>query len=355
MDSFLHRTIAGNFENIISTYENEAIILYSNSAIQNAKFTLDDNFISFCVCKSGANSSSISSIEAKINKNLKYVVTIGGGSVMDLGKHIASSHGLFHVCIPSALTTNAYSTNKVAIKNDIHKHTLDSKLPDQIIFDSTLIATAGKLNLYGLVDILSIHTALHDWELASIQKNELIDINIYERSKSLLEEAIKLEKIDVLDENDQELLMTLFKLIGESGQITNAYGNGRPESGSEHILARTIEEIGGYVHGESVAISIILMSIIQDNLDTRVLRLLKNTGALNKINEMSFRSVIVESLVKTKPRLDRYSVFNEIKKFDRLGSELTYNKALEKIIQCDNDYLVLKDDCLDPVISIQSA
>lgn len=238
------------------------------------------------------------------------VVSIGGGSPTDTAKYMSYLTGAECICIPSVLSTNAYSTNKVALLKGSLKVTLDAKLPDKILLDTNLIAKAGNLNLTGLADVLSIHTALYDWRLSCSVNKEKIDYEIYARASSLLRSAIKyiLNTDSSFSPDD---INNIYELIEESGRLTNEYGSGRPESGSEHIFAKALEAELDVPHGVSVGLGILIMSQLQNSYSADIARCISKLGLISRLEQYSInRELIKRILLQLKPRADRFTILN---------------------------------------------
>ena len=77
-------------------------------------------------------------------------------------------------------------------KNNL-KITLLAKAPEEIIFDPFIInKTKHDLHLMGLCDLLSIHTALFDWNLSAQNNNENKNSLIYDIAQTLLNNTFEL-------------------------------------------------------------------------------------------------------------------------------------------------------------------
>lgn len=249
---------------------------------------------------------------AQSRQTYKTIVSLGGGTATDVAKFIAYQSKAKFVCIPSMLSTNAYGTNKVALVVEGEKVTLDAKLADRILLDTSLLQTSPQQNLYGLADVLSIHTALQDWRVAEKKGLENVDENIFEQSTKLLSEAINFILNTDINHIAYEI-PALYRLIGESAYITNVYGTGRPESGSEHIFAKALEKQVDIPHGVSVSFGILLMSILQDSFSKELCDSIHKIGTLKFAKEMGIsRSLIKSVLLNIVARDDRYSVLNEV-------------------------------------------
>lgn len=295
----------------LNSLNQESLVIYSPTSLRHIK--LNNPKVHMIDSRIFGRSVIFIKALAQSKRTYKNIVSLGGGTATDVAKYIAYQSNATFTCIPSMLSTNSYSTNKVALVVDEEKITLDAKLADKIILDASLLYTSPQQNLYGLADVLSIHTALKDWQLAQAANIEIIDEEIFKQSEILLKKVQDFVASTDVNHISYEI-PALFAYIGESGHITNAHGSGRPESGSEHIFAKALEKRIDIPHGVSVSFGIILMSILQDNYSENIARTIKKTGALKFIEEFNItRQIIEESLLSLKPRADRYSIIDNIK------------------------------------------
>lgn len=273
----------------------------------------------------------------KCNNTISTVVSYGGGSTIDIGKYIANKLDVKFVCIPTMLSTNSYATNKVALIKENKKITIEAKIPEAIIIDDELLNLSKEENIYGLADVFSIYTALYDWKLAQKDIDEKIDDNIYNMSEKLLKDVLKFvnnnEFEDIVKNN-----IKLFEFIGIAGYITNLYGTGRPESGSEHIMAKEIEKRINIPHGMSVSIGILAMGLMQNRDISEIVKVIKKLNIFEKNNKYGLNKDIIEkSFMNLKPREDRYSIIdryeNKIEEKQKILKEL-YNIINGEIEVC---------------------
>lgn len=190
MDDFKKITKYEKVGDFISNLTNETLLIYSPTSLKkvNGGNEFNANLISTTEL-----SKNISIIGEKIKgfpNNLKLIVALGGGSAIDIGKYISYVMNKKLIAIPSMLSTNVYSTNKVALIVNGNKTTLSAKMPDEIIIDCDFLRKSSKYNLYGLVDIFSIYTALYDWKIADNNNIEKIDKEIFNQATELLKETL---------------------------------------------------------------------------------------------------------------------------------------------------------------------
>ena len=266
-------------------------------------------------------------------KEFEMVISIGGGTAIDIGKYISFLTSKKMICIPTMLSTNSYSTDKVSLINNKNKKiTLNAKIPDLILIDDKIMRNVKSYNLYGIADILSIYTDLNDWNFAIKYNNE--DKNeIYNMSKRLLNKTIKY----ILNNNYEDIINNpekIFYLVGEAGHITNIYGSGKPESGSEHIFAKELESLIEIPHGIAVSYGIVLMSIAQDKFDNNIYNCLKKLKLFEEGKKFRLNYNLIEQAFENiTPRLDRYTIVNTLYNNETKKEEvLNKFKELEVIL-----------------------
>lgn len=322
MDDFKKITKYEKVGNFISNLTNETLLIYSPTSLKKANVDSKANINLISTTELTKNVNVLDERIKKFPNDINLVVALGGGTAIDIGKYISHVMNKKLIAIPSMLSTNVYSTNKVALIVNENKMTLSAKMPDEIIIDCEFLAKSSKYNLYGLVDIFSIYTALYDWKIADNDNKEKIDSKIFNQANELLEETLLFVK-DKLPTEIEKNIEQIYKIVGNAGLITNIYGTGRPESGSEHILAKEIEQHIKIHHGISVSISIIIMSIIQNQLSEEIYDTLLKIGVLNNLEEIGItRDFLFKILKVLKARPDRYSIVDIYSRDDKFVNEI---------------------------------
>ena len=245
------------------------------------------------------------------NKSFKKVVSLGNGKTTDVAKYISSILKIELISIPAAFTTNVFFTNKACLLDSGDKKTFSAKIPDRLIIDFKILEKVPfKYHMYGLCDVLSIHTAIFDWKLSTRRQSEKIDPFLVDFAEFILKQLIKNKK-NILKKNRQSLKL-ITELIMLSGYVTNIAGSGRPESGSEHIIASFFEKKIDTFHAVGVTAGILLSMKLQKNEKKVIISMLKDLGLLEAL--LSDGRVIddLNNLpAKIKPRNDRYTILNE--------------------------------------------
>ena len=264
------------------------------------------------------DSTTVGIIKNKIdlflkNKHFKKVVSLGNGKTTDVAKYIAANLRVELISIPTAFTTNVFFTNKACLFDSGNEKTFSAKIPDKVLIDFDVLKRVPfKYHLYGLCDVLSIHTALFDWKLSEHSRSEYVDPFLFSFSKFILEQLI-LNKENIL-KKDTASLGLIIKLIMLSGYITNIAGSGRPESGSEHIIASFLDKNVDTFHAVGVTAGILIAMKLQKNQNKVILSMLNDFGLVDALlNDSEIISDIYDLPEKIKPREDRYTILNEKK------------------------------------------
>lgn len=315
-----------NIIDYLNTRNIKTLLIYSPTSLQKLKINNDQLQL-----KNWHDiSKDIDNIDKYIDKlkGIEELITLGGGSTIDIGKYISHKTGVKYVCIPSMLSTNSYATNKVALIDKGKKITLDAKMPDKIMIDNEILKLSPQENLYGLADVLSIYTALYDWKIANEDINEEIDEEIYNKANNLFGEVLEFINHNTL-KHIIENNMKLFEFIGIAGYITNLYGTGRPESGSEHIMAKEIERRIDVPHGMSVSVGILIMALLQGQRIDEVSNAIKKMKILENDDKFGLsKEVIEKSFLELEPRMSRYTIVDRY-----INKKQTKEKILDEFFK----------------------
>ena len=96
------------------------------------------------------------------------IVGIGGGMAIDVAKYISWKLKKRLVSIPTILSVDAFTTPSAGVRNNHDVQYLGNATPNPLIIDYNILRTAPKeLNIAGIGDLFSIHTASFDWTYAN--------------------------------------------------------------------------------------------------------------------------------------------------------------------------------------------
>jgi len=234
------------------------------------------------------------------------VVAVGGGQAMDMGKYIAWKRGCRLVNVPTIVSTNAYVTQTVGVRNAGKVEYIGEVTPEMVIIDYDLIRTApAELNIAGCGDILSIHTASFDWLLAHKAGKDVHAFvpEAVERAQGLVQRLYN--AADDIRMQTDEGIRTIVECYLEINDICIPLGHYRAEEGPEHFFAYNIEYLTGrtFVHGWLVGLGIQLMSQLQENDSVGIVSMMDRLGLPHspRANQLS-RSDIKHALETLRDR-----------------------------------------------------
>lgn len=248
------------------------------------------------------------------------VVGVGGGQAIDAAKYVAWKRGIRLVSIPTILSVDAFVTPAAGIRRNHEVVYVGSTKPDPLIIDFNLLRTAPpELNIAGIGDLLSIHTASFDWEHAhSKGKSEYPfsseDINSARQIIADLQ-AILSE----IKNNTDRGLTAIVEGYMKMNTICLPAGHYRVEEGSEHFLFYELEERlqRPFVHGYIVGLGIYLMSQLQNNQFEFIRGIMDEVGLKYHPADLEIKKEdLVASLLNLKSYVGRrsnlwYSIIND--------------------------------------------
>lgn len=245
------------------------------------------------------------------------VLGVGGGVCMDAAKYLAWKRGLPFTLAPSVISVDACLTESIAIRRDGKVCYVGEVYPEQVLVDYSLIQSAPQnVNRAGAGDILSIHTALWDWRMAAQEKGESYDEAIAQESAHLLERLG--QAATEIAEVTEEGLKTLVELYVGEVELCRKVKKSRPEEGSEHFWAYNVEyeTRRSYVHGELVALGVLLMSELQENRQVEIMDLIRRLKVKWRPADVGLsEEEIIHSLMTAREYVEReglaYSVINQ--------------------------------------------
>ncbi|REK18156.1 MAG: iron-containing alcohol dehydrogenase [Planctomycetota bacterium] len=248
------------------------------------------------------------------------IVGIGGGQAIDLAKYFAWRKGRRLVSIPTILSVDAFVTPAAGVRRNHQVEYVGEASPDPLVIDYDLLRTApADLNIAGVGDLLSIHTASYDWCLA-----ENAGRSEYPFSQQAVDGARKIladvmaqaaEVRSCSDAGLQAIVDGYMRL----NTICLPRKHYRVEEGSEHYLFYELEERLGrpFIHGYIVGLGIYLMSRLQENAPDEITAFMDEVGLRYQPVDMQIRrDDLVSSLknlrsfVELRPHL-WHTVINE--------------------------------------------
>lgn len=220
------------------------------------------------------------------------ILAIGGGQAIDLGKYLAWKRGLRLVTAPTILSVDAFVTPAAGIRRGHRVEYVGQTSPDPLVIDYDLIRTAPpELNIAGVGDLLSVHTACFDWELAErAGKSEypFRDEDVAQARVILTDTMAKAAAIRACSDDGLRAIVEGYMRVNT---ICLPAGHYRVEEGSEHYLFYELEERlqRPFIHGWIVGLGVHLLSRLQDNRHAEVVAFMNEVGLRFQPTDMEIR------------------------------------------------------------------
>lgn len=202
---------------------------------------------------------------------------IGGGRALDAAKYFAWKRVCRLVSVPTILSADAYATPAAAVRIDHELNYMGHSSPDPLIIDFNLLRMAPpSLNIAGISNLLSIHTATFDWELA--HKQGRFEYPFFrhdlQAAKSILQRVI--ERLSDIRQANDAGLAALVEGCLETSALCLPAGHYRAVEGSEHYMAYELEERlrRPLFHGSVIGLGVYLMSRLQNNNADEITRIM---------------------------------------------------------------------------------
>lgn len=193
---------------------------------------------------------------------------VGGGLAVDAAKYVAAKTGHPLVCVPTAISVDAFLTWASGYREDGCVRYVETTPPGEVLVDFDLIA-AGPLGIRsaGVTDVLSIATGRHDWKFASAAGRNAESMP-YDGAIDAMAASIQdacLGCAASAGRGEASGLRRLVECLAMEVQLCNLIGHARPEEGSEHYFAYAAESLlgKGLPHGDLVGPGIVIMAHFQ--------------------------------------------------------------------------------------------
>ena len=232
------------------------------------------------------------------------IVGIGGGMAIDVAKYISWKLNKKLVSIPTILSVDAFTTPAAGVRVNHDVEYLGIASPNPLIIDYDLLRSAPKeLNIAGVGDLFSIHTASFDLQYANSRgKSEYpFSQNAVDNGKKILEFIY--DNIGNIKENNDNGLRSIVEAYISLNTICLPIDHFRIEEGSEHYLFYELEERlkRSFIHGNIIGLGIYLLSRLQKNDPLFITEMMDNSGLIYHPNSMNIkREDLRESLLTLK-------------------------------------------------------
>jgi glycerol-1-phosphate dehydrogenase [NAD(P)+] len=180
----------------------------------------------------------------KSNLEDPVIYAVGGGLPVDAAKYLSHHTSLPLYSLPTALSVDAFFTWASAVRHDGCVTYLETRPPDKVVIDFDVLSTAPEtIRAAGICDVLSIATALWDWEYAEEMGENTEGLELIpwaaDAAQAVLQGA--LECAEAAGAGDAGGLKQLLDCLALEAQLCNLIGHSRPQEGSEHYFAYAVE------------------------------------------------------------------------------------------------------------------
>lgn len=274
---------------------------------------------------------------------IKYIVSLGGGRVMDIQKFIGYKSKKNMIAFPTSLASHVYASPKIhalpVIKEFGYDLTIDGDPPHISFLDMKLLNQLynenPRLIFAGLGDISAFITAKYDWILS--KSKDLSERNYF--VESLIDDVIIWLK-NFSSDTPFELWAKDYHIIQSLLCNITDWEGSAPASGSEHLFALSVEEYTADslpLHGELVALGVIIMSAVQKNEFLNVAKIIERLGLPKKLSDIGIDvNIIIKSFNQSLSKgikKNRYTVLNELDEPEEKIKQIIHQLFKYDIIQ----------------------
>jgi glycerol-1-phosphate dehydrogenase [NAD(P)+] len=194
------------------------------------------------------------------------LITVGSGTLTDLGKQVAARTGRPLVAFATAPSMNGYVTATASITCAGQKRTLPAVAPRAVFCDLAVLAAApARLIRAGIGDALCRTTAQVDWLLAHLLLGQPYSATPFALQAAAEGQILRQAAAAAGGEPAAVRALTELLILGGFGMLIA--GSSASASQGEHLISHYIDSFArphpGSLHGEQVAVATLTMAALQ--------------------------------------------------------------------------------------------
>lgn len=207
-----------------------------------------------------------------------FVVAVGGGRVVDVGKMAAARRQAQVITVPTQFASDAIcSPVAIILDGSGRQQSVGAQMPAAIVVDMDIAERApARAWLAGLGDLISNLSAIRDWRLAhEVHAEEFDDFACLTAEAAAL--SVFDERADIAEDDYRQKLIRGLILSGIAMEMA---GSSRPASGAEHLISHALDRILAKprAHGLQVAAGTIAASVIRGEDTRRLVAFFRTVG-----------------------------------------------------------------------------
>lgn len=316
--------IINSLNNHFFNYFENAFVIVDRNALKFLKqlYNLTFNIKNICYIDEIKSGPNLKEIINDVNLGgYQYLLAIGGGRTLDFAKFISLKCNHRLISVPSSLATHVYASPKIHALPPIRElgfsNTIDGESSHLSLLDLKLLQKLFEkdksLILSGFGDLMAFINARYDWVQSSKSGNEIFSDLVDKSIDYIISILINIDVTKPLNMWIEDYIFIQCLLCN----ITHWVGSA-PASGAEHLFAKCIEhEVNEPpLHGELVALGVLIFCFIRNQDIDLVLFLKKKFNISNSISDLNLnKNVIINALNKSLHegnKKNRYTILNDL-------------------------------------------
>ncbi len=164
------------------------------------------------------------------------IITVGTGTLNDVGKIVASQRGLPYMIVGTAPSMDGFASATSSVIRDGFKLSLNSKCPEIVVGDTSVLAEAPMhMIASGLGDMIAKYTSISEWRIANLITGQYYCPVVADMIRRALRCCV--EAAPDAFRRDKNAVAAVMNGMILSGIAANFAGCSNPVSGTEHYFS----------------------------------------------------------------------------------------------------------------------